>query len=233
MTAGQLQVTASVTVRTEAAQFLSDLLSLSSELSDQVQDLLLHVQRSLWAAEWRTDRLRSPKYAPPTGHTANRCDSSSHGISADRQLHRQPQNGHALIRVRRARPPDRHQTHRQLDRVPDMAAVHAPPLAGHLVRLLPVRCDRSDFTATAAWALHRYPEPVPRHYGTVNFGQWMAVELSPEQQFEIEKQARTLLTSKDAGPMAAALLKQACYQQQLLQQAVNEIARLECELMGR
>jgi hypothetical protein len=33
--------------------------------------------------------------------------------------------------------------------------------------------------------------------------------------------------------MAAALLKQACYQQQLLQQAVNEIARLECELMGR
>jgi len=33
--------------------------------------------------------------------------------------------------------------------------------------------------------------------------------------------------------MAAALLKQACYQQQLLQQAVHEIARLECELMGR
>jgi hypothetical protein len=66
----------------------------------------------------------------------------------------------------------------------------------------------------------------------MNFGQWMAVELSPEQQFEIEKQARTLLTSKDAGPMAAALLKQACYQQQLLQQAVHEIARLECELMG-
>jgi hypothetical protein len=31
--------------------------------------------------------------------------------------------------------------------------------------------------------------------------------------------------------MAAALLKQACYQQQLLQQAVHEIARLECELM--
>jgi hypothetical protein len=67
----------------------------------------------------------------------------------------------------------------------------------------------------------------------MDFGQWMAVELSPEQQFEIEKQARTLLTSEDAGPMAAALLKQACYQQQLLQQAVNEIARLECELMGR
>jgi hypothetical protein len=66
----------------------------------------------------------------------------------------------------------------------------------------------------------------------MNFGQWMAVELSPEQQFEIEKQARALLQSKDAGALAAALLKQTCYQQQLLQQAVNEIARLECELMG-
>ena len=65
----------------------------------------------------------------------------------------------------------------------------------------------------------------------MDFGQWMAVELSPEQQFEIEKQARSLLQHKDAGVMAAALLKQACYQQQLLQQAVNEIARLELMLM--
>lgn len=65
----------------------------------------------------------------------------------------------------------------------------------------------------------------------MQFGQWMAVTLTPEQQFEIEKQARSLLHHKDAGVMAAALLKQACYQQQLLQQAVNEIARLECELM--
>ena len=65
----------------------------------------------------------------------------------------------------------------------------------------------------------------------MRFGEWMLVELSPEQQFEIEKQARTLLSSPDAGIMAAALLKQTCYQQQLLQQAVNEIARLEIELM--
>jgi hypothetical protein len=65
----------------------------------------------------------------------------------------------------------------------------------------------------------------------MNFGEWMAVQLTPEQQFEIEKQARSLINSPDAGTMAAALLKQACYQQQLLQQAVNEIARLECELM--
>ena len=67
----------------------------------------------------------------------------------------------------------------------------------------------------------------------MRFGEWMTVELSTEQQFTIEKQARALLESKDAGVLAAALLKQACYQQQLLQQAVNEIARLECELMGR
>jgi len=66
----------------------------------------------------------------------------------------------------------------------------------------------------------------------MDFGQWMAVELSTEQQFQIERQARALLDSPDAGVMAAALLKQTCYQQQLLQQAVNEIARLECELMN-
>ena len=65
----------------------------------------------------------------------------------------------------------------------------------------------------------------------MRFGEWMLVEVSPEQQFELEKQARTLLSSPDAGVMAAALLKQAHYQQQLLQQAVNEIARLELELM--
>ena len=57
------------------------------------------------------------------------------------------------------------------------------------------------------------------------------MELSTEQKFEIEKQASSLLESEDAGVFAAALLKQCSYQQQLLQQAVNEIARLECELM--
>ena len=65
----------------------------------------------------------------------------------------------------------------------------------------------------------------------MQFGEWMLVELSTEERFELEKQARSLLTSPDAGLMAAALLKQCRYQQQLLQQAVNEIARLECELM--
>jgi hypothetical protein len=49
-----------------AAQLLSNVVSLSVELSDQGDDLLLHVQRSLWAAEWRTDRLRSPNNTPQT-----------------------------------------------------------------------------------------------------------------------------------------------------------------------
>jgi hypothetical protein len=65
-----------------------------------------------------------------------------------------------------------------------------------------------------------------------HLGQSIAAKVGCTPQiFEIEKQARSLLNSPDAGTMAAALLKQACYQQQLLQQAVNEIARLECELM--
>ena len=113
-----------------------------------------------------------------------------------------------------------------------MAAVTALTLAHRYLRIAVVGGNSSDRAARTPLALHRYCDCVPHHYGTVNFGEWMAVQLSPEQQFEIEKQARTLLSSPDAGVMAAALLKQACYQQQLLQQAVNEIARLECELMN-
>jgi hypothetical protein len=68
----------------KTAQLLSDLISLSGELIDQVQDLSLHVQRSLWAAEWRTDRLRSPYCAPWVGHSVGACYSSSQCFLADR-----------------------------------------------------------------------------------------------------------------------------------------------------
>lgn len=54
MPTAQLQVTAWIFVRQGAAQFLSNLRCLSFELSDQGDDLILHVQRSLWAAEWGT-----------------------------------------------------------------------------------------------------------------------------------------------------------------------------------
>ena len=72
---------------------------------------------------------------------------------------------------------------------------------------------------------------VPHQSDTMDFGEWMVVELTAEQRFEIEKNARALLYSEDAGSMAASLYKQACYQQELLQKAVHEIARLEIELM--
>ena len=58
VTAAELQVTTWIFMRQAATQFLSNVMNLSIELSDQGNDLILHVQRSLWAAEWRTDRLR-------------------------------------------------------------------------------------------------------------------------------------------------------------------------------
>ena len=33
----------------------------------------------------------------------------------------------------------------------------------------------------------------------MDFGDWMIVEMTPEQQFDIEKKARALLDSEDAG----------------------------------
>ena len=56
--AAQLQVAAWILMGQAATQLLSNVMSLSGELSNQSKDLILHVQRSLWAAEWRTDRLR-------------------------------------------------------------------------------------------------------------------------------------------------------------------------------
>ena len=65
----------------------------------------------------------------------------------------------------------------------------------------------------------------------MNFGEWMVVEMSPEKSFQIEAEARKLADHPQCGTIAASLLRQCYYQQELLQQAVNEIARLELELM--
>lgn len=65
----------------------------------------------------------------------------------------------------------------------------------------------------------------------MNFGKWMAIEVPLEKRFTIEKDAKTLEASPDAGKVAGMLLRQCCYQQELLQQAVHEIARLELLLM--
>lgn len=65
----------------------------------------------------------------------------------------------------------------------------------------------------------------------MNFGEWMVVNVPPEKQFQIEAEARKLQTSPQCALIAASLLRQCYYQQELLQQAVHEIARLELELM--
>lgn len=65
----------------------------------------------------------------------------------------------------------------------------------------------------------------------MNFGQWMAVSIPAEKEFQLEAQCRALQATGEAGTLAAALLRQTCYQQELLQAAVNEIARLELQLM--
>lgn len=65
----------------------------------------------------------------------------------------------------------------------------------------------------------------------MNFGQWMVVSIPPEKLFKLEGQCRELQATGEAGKLAAALLRQTCYQQELLQAAVHEIARLEQQLM--
>jgi hypothetical protein len=65
----------------------------------------------------------------------------------------------------------------------------------------------------------------------MNFGEWMAVEVPLEKQFKIEAEAKTLEDNPKAGQAAGMLLRQCYYQQEVLQQAVHEIARLELLLM--
>ena len=65
----------------------------------------------------------------------------------------------------------------------------------------------------------------------MNFGQWMAVDIPPQKLFKLEAECRALERSTNTSQLAAQLLRQNCYQQELLQAAVNEIARLELQLM--
>ena len=65
----------------------------------------------------------------------------------------------------------------------------------------------------------------------MDFGQWMQVEIPPEKLFKLEADCRALEQADNPGPIAANLLRQTYRQQELLQAAVNEIARLELLLM--
>jgi hypothetical protein len=67
----------------------------------------------------------------------------------------------------------------------------------------------------------------------MNFGEWMAVEIPPEKLFKLEADCRMLETSPNTGKLAAQLLRQTYRQQEMLQAAVHEIARLELLLMGQ
>lgn len=65
----------------------------------------------------------------------------------------------------------------------------------------------------------------------MNFGQWMAVKIPPEQELHLEARCRQLEQAGEVGTLAARLLRQTTYQRELLQSAVHEIARLELQLM--
>lgn len=67
----------------------------------------------------------------------------------------------------------------------------------------------------------------------MNFGQWMAVEIPPEKLFKLEADCRALEKNPSAGQAAAVLLRHVYRQQEMLQAAVNEIARLELMLMDQ
>jgi hypothetical protein len=66
----------------------------------------------------------------------------------------------------------------------------------------------------------------------VNFGAWMLAEIPAERRFAIEAEARRIETDPMAGQIAALLLRQTYNQQEMLQAAIHEIARLELMLMG-
>ena len=63
------------------------------------------------------------------------------------------------------------------------------------------------------------------------FGQWMIPRVATEDQLKIEVMARRLEITQNVGPLAATLYRSWNLQQALLQQATNEIARLELLLM--
>lgn len=64
----------------------------------------------------------------------------------------------------------------------------------------------------------------------MSWGQWMIVELSLEEQLEIEKSVRCAMASNDAQSIAklcGSLIRQNAYQSRLLKQATAHIAEIE------
>jgi len=67
----------------------------------------------------------------------------------------------------------------------------------------------------------------------MDFGKWITLRMPPEALLQMEVRARSLEVTPNAGPLAAQLFRAWNMQQQLLQQATHEIARLELLLMSR
>lgn len=61
--------------------------------------------------------------------------------------------------------------------------------------------------------------------------EWLKMKRDASQEFSVEKEARRLENTPNAGPIAAQLYRAWSMQQDLLQQATNRIAALELQLM--
>ena len=61
--------------------------------------------------------------------------------------------------------------------------------------------------------------------------EWLKMNRDTTTEFTVEKEARRLENTPNAGPIAAQLYRAWSMQQDLLQQAVNRIAALELQLM--
>ena len=61
--------------------------------------------------------------------------------------------------------------------------------------------------------------------------EWLKTKRDTSQEFSVEKEARRLENTPNAGPIAAQLYRAWSMQQDLLQQATNRIAALELQLM--
>ena len=61
--------------------------------------------------------------------------------------------------------------------------------------------------------------------------EWLKIKRDATAEFSVEKEARRLENTPNAGPIAAQLYRAWSMQQDLLQQATNRIAALELQLM--
>lgn len=67
----------------------------------------------------------------------------------------------------------------------------------------------------------------------MNWGEWMVVDLSYEEELRIEQQARSIVGSSDDSQvrdLCASLAKQNAYQQKLISQAVKYVSSLEVRI---